>query len=92
MLLMSTLCQGRTQSAWPWSGGGTHGLHHMGTTRMSDDPKRGVVDRDSRVHGIENLFIAGSSVFPTYGVANPTLTIVALALRIADHINRELEV
>jgi choline dehydrogenase-like flavoprotein len=60
--------------------------HQMGTTRMSDDPKTGVVDRDCRVHGIENLYIAGSSVFTTSGYANPTLTIVALALRLCDHL------
>jgi choline dehydrogenase-like flavoprotein len=79
------------ESAWPWAGGGEPGLHHMGTTRMSDDAKRGVVDRNCRVHGINNLFMAGSSVFPTYGIANPTLTIVALALRLADHLNRGVE-
>lgn len=61
-----------------------YGFHHMGTTRMSDDPSTGVVDRRCRVHGIDNLWIAGSSVFPSVGFANPTLTIVALALRIAD--------
>ncbi|MBW4459960.1 MAG: GMC family oxidoreductase [Nodosilinea sp. WJT8-NPBG4] len=60
--------------------------HHMGTTRMHDDPKQGVVDANCRVHGMENLFIAGCSVFPTGGYANPTLTIVALAARLADHI------
>lgn len=60
--------------------------HHMGTTRMHDDPKRGVVNRHCRVHGVENLFVAGSSVFPTFGTVNPTLTIVALALRLADHL------
>ncbi|MDB9444989.1 GMC oxidoreductase [Anabaena sp. CS-542/02] len=60
--------------------------HHMGTTRMHDDPKQGVVDRNCQVHGISNLFIASSSVFPTGGFANPTLTIVALAMRLADHI------
>lgn len=60
--------------------------HHMGTTRMSDDPRQGVVDRDCRVHGLANLYIAGSSVFPTSGYANPTLTIVALAARLADHL------
>lgn len=60
--------------------------HHMGTTRMHSDPKQGVVDANSRVHGIPNLFVAGSSVFPTAGYANPTLTIIALALRLADHI------
>jgi choline dehydrogenase-like flavoprotein len=58
--------------------------HHLGTTRMSDDPRQGVVDRDCRVHGIDNLHIAGSSVFPTGGWAFPTFTIVALSLRLAD--------
>ncbi|MEN8174409.1 MAG: GMC family oxidoreductase, partial [Pseudomonadota bacterium] len=62
------------------------GFHHMGTTRMSADPARGVVDADCRVHGYGNLFVAGSSVFPTGGWANPTLTIVALAHRLADHL------
>ena len=62
--------------------------HHMGSTRMHADPAQGVVDADCRVHGMSNLFIAGSSVFPTAGAANPTLTIVALALRLADHIKR----
>ncbi|MCX4246596.1 GMC oxidoreductase [Paraliomyxa miuraensis] len=60
--------------------------HHMGTTRMSDDPARGVVDRHCQVHGVDNLHVAGSSVFPTGGAANPTLTIVALALRLADRL------
>jgi choline dehydrogenase-like flavoprotein len=60
----------------------------MGTTRMHPDPGRGVVDADGRVHGVANLYIAGSSVFPTSGSANPTLTIVALALRLADHLER----
>jgi choline dehydrogenase-like flavoprotein len=60
--------------------------HHIGTTRISDDPRTGVVDSDGKVHGVDNLFIAGSSVFPTYGYANPTLTIVALAIRLAEHL------
>lgn len=60
------------------------GYHHMGTTRMSLDPRHGVTDGDGRVHGMANLFVAGSSVFPTSGWANPTLTIAALALRTAD--------
>ncbi|RPH63500.1 MAG: hypothetical protein EHM83_09980 [Burkholderiales bacterium] len=60
--------------------------HHAGTTRMHEDPRSGAVDRDCRVHGIENLFAAGASVFPTAGFANPTLTIVALALRLADRL------
>ncbi|MDQ3384745.1 MAG: GMC oxidoreductase [Actinomycetota bacterium] len=62
------------------------GWHHMGTTRMSASPAGGVVDVDGRVHGIGNLYVTGSSVFPTGGSANPTLTIVALALRLADHL------
>lgn len=62
------------------------GWHHMGTTRMHDDPKQGVVNADSQVHGISNLFIAGPSVFPTCGYANPVLTIVALSARLADKI------
>ena len=61
----------------------SHGAsHHMGTTRMHDDPKRGVVDATCRIHGMANLYVAGSSVFPTGGFANPTLTIVALAIRL----------
>jgi choline dehydrogenase-like flavoprotein len=64
------------------------GYHHMGTTRMSSDPRSGVVDGHGRVHGVENLYLAGSSVFPTSGWANPTLTIAALALRTADRIDQ----
>lgn len=60
--------------------------HYIGTTRMADDPREGVVDRNCAVHGMENLYVAGSSVFPTAGQANPTLTIVALALRLAKHL------
>jgi choline dehydrogenase-like flavoprotein len=60
--------------------------HHIGTTRMADDPTTGVVDRNAKVHGLENLYVAGSSVFPTGGHANPTLTIVAHALLLADHL------
>jgi len=55
---------------------------------MHGDPRKGVVDADCRVHGVENLFIAGSSVFPTGGSDTPTITIVALALRLAGHIKR----
>ena len=64
--------------------------HHMGTTRMSVDPADGVVDLNCRVHGIDNLYVAGSSVFPTGGYSNPTLTIVALALRLADHFKTKM--
>lgn len=61
--------------------------HHAGTTRMSAGPREGVVDQDCRVHGTENLYVAGASVFPSAGFANPTLTIVALALRLAAHLS-----
>jgi choline dehydrogenase-like flavoprotein len=64
----------------------TSNWHHMGTTRMHDDPRQGVIDRHCAVHGLSNFYIAGSSVFPTGGRANPTLTIVALAIRLADHL------
>jgi choline dehydrogenase-like flavoprotein len=60
--------------------------HHMGTTRMSTNPKQGVVDENCQVYGMGNLYVAGSSVFPTSGLSNPTLTIIALALRLADHL------
>jgi hypothetical protein len=68
----------------------TGGGHLMGTTRMGTSRSNSVVDADCRVHGYGNLFVAGSSVFPTSGYANPTLTIVALALRLADHVKQRL--
>jgi choline dehydrogenase-like flavoprotein len=64
--------------------------HHMGTTRMSATPQTGVVNSDCRVHSVPNLYIASSSVFPTGGYANPTLTILALSLRLADHLKQQL--
>jgi choline dehydrogenase-like flavoprotein len=64
--------------------------HHIGTTRMHSDPRKGVVDADCRIHSISNAYVAGSSVFPTGGFANPTLTIVALTLRLADHLKKLL--
>jgi choline dehydrogenase-like flavoprotein len=64
------------------SGGG----HQMGTTRMSDNLQTGVVDSNCKVHGVANLYCAGSSVFPTGSWGNPTMTIVALALRLAEHL------
>jgi choline dehydrogenase-like flavoprotein len=73
---------------WPVGLEGT--WHHMGTTRMHDSPGEGVVDRNCKVHGMTNLFIAGSSVFPTVGANFPTITIVALTLRLAGHIAVEL--
>jgi choline dehydrogenase-like flavoprotein len=66
------------------------GYHHMGTTRMADDPRRGVTDAWGRVYGVENLYIVGSSVFPTSGWANPTLTVLALALRTSDRISTRM--
>ncbi len=62
------------------------GFHHMGTTRMASSPARGVVNADGRVFSLDNLYLAGSSVFPTGGWANPTLTLLALSLRLADHL------
>lgn len=67
------------------------GYHHMGTTRMAASPRDGVVDSNCRVHGSPNLYVAGSSVFPTSGWANPTVTIIALTLRLADHLARSRE-
>jgi choline dehydrogenase-like flavoprotein len=64
--------------------------HFMGTTRMHEDPSQGVVDANCRVHGLQNLFVTGCSVFPTGGFANPTLTIVAMALRLSDHLRQVL--
>jgi len=79
---------GKEGDPWPSTLRGAR--HHMSTTRMHTDPRRGVVDADCRVHGIANLYIAGSSVFPTSGSANPTLTVVALALRLAEHVRHRL--
>lgn len=77
------------ETQWPkWLSGSNH---HMGTTRMASNEKEGVVDRDCKVFGLKNLFIAGSSVFTTAGYANPTLTIVALALRLSDHLKTEMK-
>jgi choline dehydrogenase-like flavoprotein len=66
------------------------GYHHMCTTRMAADPAEGVVDGDCRVHELDNLWVAGSSVFATPGTATPTYTIVALAIRLADHLREAL--
>ncbi|HEX4077863.1 MAG TPA: GMC family oxidoreductase [Rhizomicrobium sp.] len=66
------------------------GNHHMGTTRMHDDPRQGVVDANLKVHGVGNLYIAGSAAFPTYGASNPTLNLIALVLRLADHLKGRL--
>ncbi len=63
---------------WVW--------HHMGTTRMDPDAEKGVVDTDCKVHGIDNLYVAGSSVFPSVGYDTPTINLIALSLRLADHL------
>ncbi len=70
----------------PHEGALATGDHHMGAIRMSVKAEDGIVNSDSRMHSVSNLYIAGCSVFPTGGFANPTLTIVALALRLADHL------
>lgn len=66
------------------------GYHFMGTTRMHREPQQGVVNADCRLHGVQNLFVAGPSVFPTGGYANPVLTIIALTVRLADHLKAVL--
>lgn len=66
----------------------SNSAHHLGTTRMSADPSTGVVDRHCRVHGLDNLYIAGSSVFPTGGAVHPTLNLVTLAVRLASHLRQ----
>ena len=81
--LMDWLLDG-DDTAWPKHLSG--GWHHMGTTRMHADPKQGVVDANCKVHGLANLFVAGGAVYPTGGAVNPTLTVVAMALRLSDHL------
>lgn len=75
------------KGTWTDSVEGQH--HHMGTLRMAASPRQGVVDPDLRFHDVGNLYAAGSAVFPTYGHVNPTLNIVALSLRLGDHLARE---
>jgi choline dehydrogenase-like flavoprotein len=75
-------------NSWPEFTGG--GWHHMGTTKMSADPKKGVVDANCMVHGISNLFMAGSSCYVTAGAPNPTLTVVALSLRLSDYLKKKI--
>ena len=76
-------------TSWPSFLSG--GFHHMGTTRMHDDPKQGVLDANAKVHSIENLYVAGASAFPTSGAPNPTLTLIALTLRLSDHLKQNIE-
>lgn len=93
---LSRACRERFQPA-PWLEPGSGVVpplrgtsHHLGTTRMSDDPATGVVDRHCKVHGIDNLHVVGSSVFPAAGWAFPTFTIVALSLRLADRLQHAI--
>jgi choline dehydrogenase-like flavoprotein len=62
--------------------------HHMGTARMHEDPRRGVVNSQCQVHGLSNLFVGSSAVFPTSARSNPTLTMLALCVRIADRLKQ----
>lgn len=73
-----------------WSPEMVGGHHHMGTTRMSNSTDTGIVDSNCKTHAVENLDIAGSSVFPTAGYVNPTPTLLALAIRLADHLKAKL--
>ena len=75
-------------SEWPSFLSG--GFHHMGTTRMHEDPRQGVLDADAKVHGIDNLYVASASAFTTSGAPNPTLTLVALSLRLSDHLKGKM--
>jgi choline dehydrogenase-like flavoprotein len=80
--------QDKNDESWPSFTGG--GWHHMGTTRMSEDAKQGVVDATCKVHGIRNLFVAGSSCYVTAGAVNPTLTLIALTLRLSDYLKQKM--
>lgn len=75
-----------------WSQDTVGGWHHLGTTRMSQNPQSGVVDSTLKVHDVNNLSVLSSSVFPTGGYANPTLTIIALAYRLGDRLQNEINV
>lgn len=80
------------ERTWPWPPAGpitsapTWGNHHMGTTRMHPAADLGVSDANCRARGMPNVYVAGSSLFPTSSFANPTFTIIALAIRLADHL------
>lgn len=78
-----------TQDVTPWPID-QDASHHMGTTRMGDDPRTSVVDRDLRLHEVDNVYLAGASTFPTSGCANPTFTLVALSIRLAEHVRARL--
>jgi choline dehydrogenase-like flavoprotein len=77
-----------TSDPWPVN---QEASHHLGTTRMGDDPQTSVVDKNLRVHSVDNLYMAGGSVFPTSGCANPTYTICALSIRLAEELRKRFE-
>jgi choline dehydrogenase-like flavoprotein len=76
--------------AQPWTNYITDQFHHIGTARMNDSPRLGVVDSNCQIHGVTNLYVGSSAVFPTSGHSNPTLTIIALCMRLADRLKVEL--
>jgi choline dehydrogenase-like flavoprotein len=80
--------QDENDTSWPSILGG--GWHHMGTTRMHEDPKKGVVDSNCKIHGVDNLYVAGSSCFSTSGAASPTINLIALSLRLSDHLKTKI--
>jgi choline dehydrogenase-like flavoprotein len=80
MIRLNYATRSEWESALDW------GDHHLGTTRMHADPRQGVVDANLRVHGMSNLFVAGCGVFPTYSASNPTMNMLALTLRLAQHL------
>ena len=81
----------RDPDDYSWPSGTNAGWHHMGTTRMHNDPKKGVVNEHCQVHGIDNLYIAGSGCYPTSGTSNPTLTLVALSLKLSEHLKAKMK-
>jgi choline dehydrogenase-like flavoprotein len=81
----------RNENDMGWPVGTNAGWHHMGTTRMGTDLGKSVVDRNCQVHGISNLFVAGSGCYVTGAAPNPTLTIVALSLRLSDYIKSKID-
>jgi len=81
----------RDENDTSWPEGTNAGWHHMGTTRMGTDPKKSVVDANCQVHGINNLYVAGSGCFTTAGAPNPTLTLVALSLRLSDYVKSKVK-
>lgn len=78
------------QGPGTWSDALAGHYHHMGTTRMAVDERKGVVDTDCKVHNVNNLYVAGSSVFPTGGYINPTLTLLALSLRLSERLKASI--